>query len=275
MKTILVPTDFSTYSINALVVANQLATKLKAKILLLYVYEASVSRSNPISGLIAEEIVAAKNKAFKQMKSLADKYISVNYSVMVEVHDPVQTILLAASKLKIDLIVMGTHGASGMKKILFGSKTSQVIAKAKVPVLAIPQGYKKLQAKKIICASDLWNIDKELKAISPIAKALNNDIEVIYLDFGWEKELKPVQHFNAAIKKLKNKRIYMTRKKVSVEERMVDVLKKMVSKEKNSIFAMFPEKLNFIEKLFIGSKTEEIAMGLKMPLLSIRKESLK
>ncbi|MBK9283982.1 MAG: universal stress protein [Sphingobacteriaceae bacterium] len=275
MKTILVPTDFSNNANNALVFANSIAKKLNAKIILLYIYEPTISKSNPISGLIAEEIVSAKNNAEKKIKALASKYITVNYKSIIEVHDPVETILLASSKLKVDLIVMGTHGATGLKKVIFGSNTSNVIAKAKVPVLAIPQGYKSLKIDKIICTSDLWNIDKELKAISPIAKALGTVIEVIYLDFGWEKELKPAQHFNAAIKKLRNKKIYLTRIKSSVEDRMVDVIQRSVNKSKNALFTMFPEKLNFIERIFIGSKTEQIAKGLKMPLLSIRKENLK
>lgn len=274
MKTILVPTDLSSNANNALAFADTIAKSQKAKIVLLYVYVPTVGRYNSISGLIAEEIVSAKKQALKKMEKLAEKYISGKYSIAIEVHDPVDTILAEAKKVKADLIIMGTHGATGLKKLLFGSNTAKVIAHAKTPVLAVPQRYRAQKIKNVICTSDLNDLSKEIKAITPITKALKAKTEVLYLQYVKDHTLVASDKFKAIAKKEKWKNTTFTEKKVSESIKLTDAIKSYVNKNKASIFAIFPEEKTFAEKWIFGSKTETLAYGLKIPMLSIRRSQL-
>lgn len=274
MKTILVPTDLSSNANNALAFADSIAKSQKAKIVLLYVYVPTIGKYNSISGLIAEEIVTAKKQALRKMEKIAEKYISGKYSIAIEVHDPVDTILAEAKKIKADLIVMGTHGATGLKKLLFGSNTAKVIAHAKTPVLAVPQRYRAQKIKKVICTSDLNSLAKEIKAISSVTKALKAKTEVVYMQYVKDQQISTADKFKAVAKKEKLKNITFTEKKVSESVKLTDAIKNYVNKNKASIFAIFPEEKSIAEKWIFGSKTEQLAYGLKIPMLSIRKSQL-
>lgn len=274
MKTILVPTDLSTNANNALKFANQLAKAQKAKIVLLYVYVPSVSRYNTISGLIAEEIVSAKVQARKKMEKICDKYIDGKYDIQIEVHDPVETILAEADKIKSDLIVMGTHGATGLKKLVFGSNTAKVISLAKRTVLAVPINYKPKKINKMICASDMNDLAKEVKAISSFTKSLKLKTEVLFIQYALATTLKASDKFKAVAKKAKMKNVSFTEKKVTEKVKLADAIANYVNKNRSAIFAIFPEDKSFMQKLVYGSRSQELAYQLKIPMLSIRRSQL-
>jgi len=275
MKTILVPTDFSSNAKNALKYANALAKSLKAKIVLCNVYTPSVGKFNMISGIIAEEISSAKVDALKKLNKLNDECTKASCSQVVAVGDTVNGILDTAKEKKASFIVMGTHGASGLNKVLFGSNASNVISKSEIPVLTIPQRYKYKKIEKIIYASDLNNITAELKILQPFAKSLNANIEVLYLDYGWDKGFSKSQPFEVAMKKNKYKNVTFVIKKVSMEKAMVVHLKAYTNKKANAILVMFTQDKAWFDKFLIGSKTEDLAFNLKMPLLAVRKPIIK
>ena len=271
MKTILVPTDFSTHAKHALAFANGLAQSMKAKIILMYVYTPSAGRYNMISGVLADEMADAKIDLSKKLKALAAKNITGKYETRVEVGETVAEIAEFAEKNKVSLVVMGTHNASGLKKILFGSNTSTLISKVSVPVLTIPIRYRFRNIDKLIYASNMKNPEVEVKRLLPIAKVMNAGVEVLYLDYGWPEGPKADQKFIELYKKLKNKTITFKKLKVSMEEKMVDALKKYAGKNKNAIMAMFPEEKSFLDHFLLSSRTEDLANGLKSPLISIKK----
>ena len=275
MKTILVPTDFSSNAKNALKFANSLAQSLKAKIVLCNVYTPTVGKFNMISGIIAEEISMAKLGTQKKLDKLKVECTSVNCLPVVVVGDTVDSIIDTAKEKKTNFIVMGTHGASGLKKVLFGSNASNVISKSEIPVLAIPQRYKYKKIEKIIYASDLNNIAAELKILQPFAKALNATIEVLYLDYGWDKGFSKSPPFEEAMKKNRYKNVTFVIKKVSLEKVMVAHLKAYTNKKANAVLVMFTQDKAWFDKFLLGSKTEDLASSLKMPLLAVKKPSSK
>lgn len=270
MKSILVPTDFSINAKHALMFASNLASTMKAKIILLYVYTPTVGRYNMISGVLADEISDAKATYDKKLKKLAGQ-IAVKSEFKVEIGETVEVIAEIAEKLKVDLIVMGTHGASGLKKILFGSNTSQLISKVSSPVLTIPTYYRFRKIEKLIYATNLKDPEPEVKRLVPIAKVLQTGIEILYLDYGWAEGKKAQEKFDTLKKKIKNVNLSFKKQKVNIEDKMADALKKYAKRNKNAILAMFPEKKSFLDSLLLSSRTEDLANGMKSPLLSIRK----
>ena len=118
MKKILVPTDFSDCSKNALKAAIKIATKTKAKIELVHVYD------RPVIGFVDLNIDHKKNKAMLQnAQQTMDAMITemkagkvvVNPHILADV--PLPDIMDQKKFRDIDLIVMGSHGSSGLKEL--------------------------------------------------------------------------------------------------------------------------------------------------------------
>src|ERR1051326_2237606 len=132
MKTILVPTDFSKNSLNAIDYAVALAKKENAKIILLNSYYFLPSSSDiPYP---ADIIQSLRTDSINKLNFLCEE-ISKRKKIkckMVSKFDlTVPAIIETATEKKAGLIVMGTKGASGLKEVLMGSNTASVIEKAK------------------------------------------------------------------------------------------------------------------------------------------------
>ena len=275
MKTLLVPTDFSTNANNALKYAADFAKAINNKILLLHALTPLVGKHNMIPGIVAEDLAFEKKKSVTQLEKIRSKYVKARISGLIEVGEPVDEIIKAAQKNRSQLIIMGTHGAKGLKRFLFGSNTSDVISKSSIPVLAIPQRYRFKKINTIVYASDLSNTMNELKHIIPIAKQLGATIEVLNLKYiNGESDDKKLQ-IEKKIKALTYKKIKLVEQKGTLEQTMIEQIKKYLSKRKPQVLVMFPEEKAWFDNLFISSKTEELATQLKLPLLSIRKAIVK
>jgi nucleotide-binding universal stress UspA family protein len=275
MKTILVPTDFSNNANNALKYANDFATAINNKIILLHSYLPLVGKYNMIAGIVAEDIAIQKKSSEKNLEKISSKYVKVPNSHLVKIGDTVDEIIDAAEKSKSQLIIMGTHGSSGLKRILFGSNTSEVISRSTVPLLAVPQRYRYKKINTIVYATDLNNTINELKRIIPIAKQLDATIEVLNLNYSYNLNEDKKQVVEKKIKALSYKKIKMVEQKATIEQTMIEQIKKYLVKTKPQLLVMFPEDKAWFDKLFISSKTEELANQIKLPLLSIRKKSVK
>ena len=275
MKKILIPTDFSNNANNALKYANDFAKAINNKIVLLHSYLPLVGKYNMISGIVAEDIAIQKKSSEKKLEKVSSKYVKVPSSHLVKIGDTIDEIIDAAQKSKSQLIIMGTHGASGLKQILFGSNTSDVISKSNIPVLAIPQRYRFKKINTIVYATDLNNTINELKHIIQIAKQLDATIEVLNLNYSYNKNDDKKPLVEKRIKALTYKKIKLIEKKATIEQTMIEQIKKYLVKRKPQLLVMFPEDKAWFDKLFISSKTEELANQLKLPLLSIRKSIVK
>lgn len=142
-KKILVPTDFSAASTFALEYATQLAKRLGASINILHVIEDPFVAGAWSSEIYVAEvpqlraaIIQEAEKRLENALSPADrKTFSVTSDVMTG--SPASTIAKVAEERHIDLIVMGTHGRSGMAHLLLGSVAEKVVRIASCPVLTI------------------------------------------------------------------------------------------------------------------------------------------
>lgn len=275
MKSILVATDFSTNAKNALKYANSFAEATQHQLSLMNVYMPSVGQYSPVHAIIAEETTNEKSRAHKQLKTLIGKYVTVPVTETVAVGDTINEILNTCKTTKANFIIVGTHGASGLKKALVGSNTSKVIAKAEVPVIAVPEKYRFEKIETIVYASDMKNAVNELKVLIPLAKILNASIEIVYLKYGWDKDPSMKAELEKRIKKLSYKNISIVEQKATIEKTMIDQLKSYIRKRKPQLLAMFPADKSWLDKIFTSSKTEDLAYELKVPLISIRKKLVK
>ena len=157
MKKILIPTDFSEHAEYALKVAAQIAKKHDGEIILLHMLELPNQTGDAVSsGHALPEIMFFKNAALAKLESLMDSDFleGLKVSEIVQFELAFDGILKLIKKNDIDLIVMGSHGASGFKDMFIGSNAEKVVRHSEVPVLIIKKEIPDFTINKFVFASD-------------------------------------------------------------------------------------------------------------------------
>jgi len=143
IKRILVPTDFSEGSLQAIEYAIDLAQPTVAELIVLFVVE-PVYYATPadlygasanLAMLLEEQQRIGRAQLARLGKRLAQR--RARFRTMIETGTPYQLITDTAAKLKADLIVMATHGRTGLSHVLLGSVTEKVVRTAACPVLTL------------------------------------------------------------------------------------------------------------------------------------------
>ena len=157
MKKILIPTDFSEHAEYALKVAAQIAKKHDGEIILLHMLELPNQTGDAVSsGHALPEIMFFKNAALAKLEGLMDSDFleGLKVSEIVQFELAFDGILKLIKKNDIDLIVMGSHGASGFKDMFIGSNAEKVVRHSEVPVLIIKKEIPDFTINKFVFASD-------------------------------------------------------------------------------------------------------------------------
>ena len=205
----LVPTDYSVHAKNAAEYAAALAQATNSDLLFLHVITPPVFGVHRQSYLYTEEISRLSEEAEKNLKAMSDKFQPahkrVTFDYLVSAGETVDEIIKTAVEKKTDIIIMGTRGAGGLKKIFFGSNTASVIEKSELPVLAVPEKASFTPANKIVFATDFYDSDLEsLRQLSSIASAFNGEIIIIHIvdsDEKIESEHDLIQWFSGLVRK--------------------------------------------------------------------------
>ena len=145
IKRILLPTDFSNRSATATKYACELATKFDAELHLLHTLESHLV-STPDFGMgldLPKYIIESRKAAEKSLTSVLDTQWSAGRKVVHAVIEgsPKAEIIRYAREHDIDLIVLATHGRSGLAHVIIGSVAESVVRTAPCPVLTVrPEG---------------------------------------------------------------------------------------------------------------------------------------
>jgi len=155
MKTILAPIDFSEASVNALSFAAELSKRASARLLVINILLKEENEEDTKNKLkaIESDLKRSFGSDLKCESLFAHGSLITALEKVIAVQQP-------------DLIVMGTKGASGLKRILIGSNTVNVIAKIKMHVLVIPEvaRFEKFfneEKNRIVLATDLDELENE------------------------------------------------------------------------------------------------------------------
>ncbi|MCI0380621.1 MAG: universal stress protein [Gemmataceae bacterium] len=134
LRTILHPTDFSPNSVYALHVASALARDYNANLIILHVYAVPVAVYGYGEGVLPprEEQLESLRKELHEVQ-----VPDVRLTHLLVEGDSVGEILRVADQNHADLIVMGTHGRRGLKRLLMGSVAEMVVRRASCPVLTV------------------------------------------------------------------------------------------------------------------------------------------
>ncbi len=139
LKTILHPTDFSDHSEYALQLACGLARDSGARLILMHVVPPPIAHG---------EVVARRQRdgyhaqLEKELNRLVPPDPQIRVARWLEDGDPATVIVQVAQDLPCDLIVMGTHGRTGVRRLLMGSVAEHVVRNAPCPVLTVANPYR-------------------------------------------------------------------------------------------------------------------------------------
>lgn len=155
MKAIIAPIDFSEASINALSFAAELSKRAGVRLIVLNTFKSD------------DDEKEAKAKMGSVQSNLNESFgPDLKCETLLVQGDLIAAMNSLISSEKPDLIIMGTKGASGIKRILIGSNAVKVISEIKIPILVIPEmalyeNFKKGGKSRIVLATDLELLNNE------------------------------------------------------------------------------------------------------------------
>lgn len=276
MKKILIPTDLSPNAGNAVRYALNFCKNLPAELVFLHAThpmidlpDTSLEFYDPIVFQDEKEQLSYVSNNLKQLfeeeKIDTDK---LKFSIELRIGFAADEIATTAKLLGCDLIIMGTQGASGLTKIFLGSVTYSVIKKSEIPVLAIPTDYTYNLPDKIVFATDYEGISNKhvLAPLFDIANAFDSKV----LMFHAIEAKEPIAAYIEELQVWKTEKNFHHIKHTNSIATCEDVTQGIIEfadENDASIIAMIPHSYNFFKNLVHKSKTKEIALESKVPLL--------
>ncbi len=188
MKRILVPIDFSKEAENAAKAAASIAKKTGSEIYLLHMLELPVSTIDPAEmGAISREpqiiyFMQLAHKRFEKFKSLPF-FEGIKVIESVQFQQTFSGIIDESKKQNIDLIVMGSQGASGLQEMFIGSNTEKVVRRSDVPVLVIKSDIEEFVVDQMVFASDFTKENEySFKNVLEIVDLFDAKLHLLYVN---------------------------------------------------------------------------------------------
>jgi nucleotide-binding universal stress UspA family protein len=188
MKRILVPCDFSKPAIDAYRFALDLAVQSKGAVHLLHVIELPVLHDSVLMPVLNFEealLKELKQKTEDQFRTIADKYKADDVKVQFKVEfGAVSRIVLDyVEKNSMDLIVMGSHGAAGLREIFIGSNAERIVRTSIVPVL-VAKKYYKGPVKNIVFPNALDIEDQEslVQGVKQVQNFFKAHLQLVWIN---------------------------------------------------------------------------------------------
>ena len=273
--TILVPTDFSLCSKNALTFAIKIAKKIDAKLVLMHAFQVPVSSMDAgAESYFSESMTTIKEnikREFDIFKETPTELEEVEHDILIK-HDLTKNAILSACESTgAKLVVMGTHGARGLDEILIGSNTYSVMKESPVPVLAIPESARMNDIKRIAFAGDYKSIEDKtvLQTLIQLTKAFNAEINIVHIDPDQSASLSD-QKINEA-KKFEQYFKHVRHTYHFIHHQDVEVgLENYAENNNTDLIALIPRKHKFLDNLSQKRISKKMAFHSKVPILALK-----
>ncbi|HOX83499.1 MAG TPA: universal stress protein [Chryseolinea sp.] len=273
MLNILVPTDLSDLSKVAIEYAIKMANKLDGNITLLHV----VTVIQPTRATmrikfksLEQELVDTAKEDLDHLLAEVSKGRKLSQPIKIKIVKGTSfnaTVKREAKKLRIGLIVMGTRGASGLKKYVLGSSTTSVIEVSSVPVLAVPELGAFKNFKNVVYATDLKHVEKEIKTLLPYLEISGSTIHLIHVTNAQKNVLSIEAKIDASVMKSGYGNVIV---RVLVNKNVDHAIESYVEAINADLLTMFTHEPSFYEKMFDRSMTRKMAFQSKIPLLAFK-----
>lgn len=279
MKTLFVPVDLSDHAYHALDYALNLAKASNSSKLIIFhhnppIYSGDIPvyYSDDLNRIHKEIKDHLEKELNKRMKKIGIDKSDLKTEILVtQEAGAVTAICHYAKEGKADLIVMGSHGNTGLYDLVFGSVTSGVIEDSHIPVLAIPNRFNFKPVTKISFASTLEDIKMELTLVRPILKKMNASLEVVHVRYDWDPK-GVVEESRETIDKMKESGLNLVVLKADLDKKMSEQIKAYMKDSKPDWMVMFPRRLSWFSKIFISSTSLAVLHDSRKPMLLIHKK---
>lgn len=279
MKKILAPTDFSENATNAIRYARKLFAKEKCVIYLLNTFTPAAYNVSTMvdsySALRLQEIV--KKESEKKLEnlenSLKEEFDNPNHRFVriASFNLLILEIIDIVKNEGIDLIVMGTKGATGAKEIFIGTHTTYTIKKVKCPVIAVPSGFTYDVPKEILFPTDyrLSKSNRYLALIKELCDKHNSRLNILNAYHGepLDGEQTDIKEFLDSYFK-GNSHLFH----ISENDDIIEAIESFQVKHKINFLIMIHNRHSFFENMLFRPVINQIAYHTNIPFLVIPSE---
>jgi len=274
MKTIIVPTDFSSISLNATNYAAEMARAINANLSLFHVCLLPVTYNEvpyPIDAMDSL-MIDAEEKLLQIKNDLAVKTagkVEIDFDVRMGTTVNGELANFCKSK-KPYAVVMGTQGTSALERIFFGSNTINAMKHLAWPVIVVPPEAKFTSIKKIGLACDLQKVDESVPflQIRALITQFNAELYILHINPEGEKGY-------SADKTIETRSIQNMLYDLHPVYRFLDYddiengLEEFAETNKLDLLITVPKRHNIIDKIFHTSHSKKLVMHTHMPVMAI------
>jgi nucleotide-binding universal stress UspA family protein len=277
MKTILFPTDFSTNATHASLYAAMLARRLNAKIVLLHCYDVpivsvyQVAYDSDFAFLESEKIAKQSLESFTENFIRDTKIPAENVTQRVESGFLLDCIENIVQSLNIDLIVMGTAGATSTFNQWIGTNTEKIIEMVNCPVWVIPESAPLDYPINIMYAADFKESEiASTNQVLEVAQYLAASCNVVHIHeyYDYKSEQIIQQMITDLEKEFKGNDI--TFKNLNRQD-IINGLESYIKVHKPNVLAMAVHEQSFLSKLFFKSISKHFIQEANLPMLFFKK----
>lgn len=270
MKTIVFATDFSRAASKAARYAVQFANQINAKLILLHASHPMLTYTPDMQRMVFNENFENKfkqnkiNRLAKKLSQLSEGKVKIE--TYIKQGFAVDVIEDTIKKINPNYLIMSTVGQLPQSSKLFGSIATEMISKSSVPLLLIPPKAKFKPFENIFLAID---IQKKIDAIAlqkvvDSLKSFNAIVNVFSVVKNPENPL--IKETTQKIRKILKEYPHLVH--VVEGESFVHPFLTFTKKNKADLIIMMPKHHNFIEKFFVQSNTENVALSTNLPLIA-------
>ncbi|GMN11750.1 universal stress protein [Croceitalea sp. MTPC9] len=278
MKKIVLPTDFSENAWNAIFTGLKLYADTECEFYVLHSYEPHMPnmlarKGQQRLGLIYDSLSKySTGELDRILEYLSKNHGNPNHSfkTLSKSGTLEETLQHMATTKDIDLIVMGTQGASGLKEVFMGSNTVKILKKIKdCPILVVPAGYNFQRLKTLAFPTDFTRTFEkfELLPLIELAKLWKAKVRIVRV--ADEPGLKDIQQANMKILEERLNMISYTYEDAEFHANVSGSIEKYVQETEIELIAMIRYHHTFWEKIIGEPVVKKIAFHSHVPLLML------
>lgn len=272
----LVTTDFSKNSKAGLRFAIQLASQNGLELTFFHSYNLMIPTSwsseetktykKEEVGKLQNELNLFVEKIYKEMDIVpVNKNCVLKSAVFTQ-----NSIMKYAAENKFSFICISTRGAGKLERF-FGTNTANLIIHSTVPVIAVPHNYKVQPVERILYASDLVNLEKELLKVVAFARPLASEVQLLHFTSPLELMLDP-KVLDIAVQRFSDYDVKLNFRKRNYIESLISEIEAFIKKTSPSLMIMFTDQnRSLFQRIFLASKSAEYSFNAKVPLLVFNK----
>jgi nucleotide-binding universal stress UspA family protein len=274
MKKILLPTDFSDNAWNAIVYALHFFKNENCTFYILHTYTPSFYRADYMIGGPTFSAIPDVGVELAQAgldKTIADikknhKNAKHQYKTLSAFNTLTDEVREVTENKNIDLIVMGTQGATGAKEIFLGTRTVHVIRKSRIPVMVVPNGYVFKEIKYVLFPSDyVISFEKEeVRLLIDVAKMHNAKLTILNVKDDYD--LTDGQKQNKASLATYFYTLHPKFEQVK-GKLMPNAIHEYIDQHNIGLLAMMNRRHSFLDRLLVQPNVDSIGYHTKIPFL--------